>query len=159
MTILGIGVDIISNQRILQIITSTRKERFLHKVLHPLEIQTFNKKSTIEAQTQFQASRWAAKEAIVKATQQRHLIFPDISVLSQNSGIFPLNQLKPNIKKANQRQYFITPILKFQKNYTIKPTKFLLQFRMKLITQYLSYLSKKPNPNLQKNRIQFKVLQ
>ncbi|CAI2383960.1 unnamed protein product [Moneuplotes crassus] len=78
MVILGIGTDIVKNQRI-QHILRRHPARFLQKVLHPTEIKQFESKKDdgqISRQcTEFVASRWALKEAMVKATQNRSLIF------------------------------------------------------------------------------------
>ena len=68
MKTIGIGVDIAANIRFKQIIEKSSKDRFLNKVLHNREIEIFYKKQVLDVQVQYLASRWAAKEALVKAT-------------------------------------------------------------------------------------------
>lgn len=85
MKTLGIGVDIVNNLRI-QGILQRNKDRFLKKVLHPSEINSFNSKAAEQMQVQYFASRWAAKEALVKATQLKDLVFPNIEIISGPLG-------------------------------------------------------------------------
>ena len=72
MRILGVGVDLIENARMLKLI---QKDNFLRKVLHPSEITKFHTISTEEGKVQYLASRWATKEAIIKAVGRTNLYF------------------------------------------------------------------------------------
>ncbi|CAK89475.1 unnamed protein product (macronuclear) [Paramecium tetraurelia] len=95
----GIGVDIVNNQRMLNIIKAQYAERFLVKVLHPSEIEQFKGKSTIQLQQQFLASRWAVKEALVKASSFKELVFPEVEICRKHD--------KPNIVLHNTNlEYF-----------------------------------------------------
>jgi holo-[acyl-carrier-protein] synthase len=76
MPIIGIGVDLVKNARIHKILTSNYAERFLHKVLHTSELEEINSRTDIASKTNYLASRWCYKEAAVKASGRRELIFP-----------------------------------------------------------------------------------
>lgn len=61
MNIFGIGVDLVQNKRIRDIIFKSYLENFLNKVLHQQEHQEFKALKLVSMQTQFLASRWAVK--------------------------------------------------------------------------------------------------
>ena len=86
MKVIGIGVDIAANIRFKQILEKSTRDRFLSKVLHIKEIEILNQKKVIDVQAQYLASRWATKEALVKATQLKDLIYPNIEVFSDPNG-------------------------------------------------------------------------
>lgn len=86
MSIFGIGVDIVKNARIQKILQSNYAERFLHRVLHPVEIQQIKDKGDIGQQTFFLASRWGFKEACVKASGRKDLIFPQMYLEKDTTG-------------------------------------------------------------------------
>jgi len=86
MKVIGIGVDLVANSRLQSIIQRAHKDRFLSKVLHTSEITLFNQKLNLQQQTQYLASRWACKEAIVKASQIKDIHFPSIEIRSQGNG-------------------------------------------------------------------------
>lgn len=86
MSIFGIGVDIVSNARLLKILQSTYSERFLHKVLHPSEIDEIKTKKDLETKATYLASRWCYKEACVKASGRRELIFPKMYLNKNELG-------------------------------------------------------------------------
>lgn len=81
MGIKGIGIDLAKIQRFERTLAKFGP-RFLKKVLHTSEIQKFEALSPDlpQQRSQFIASRWAVKEAAVKASGIR-LYFPDIRVL------------------------------------------------------------------------------
>lgn len=60
-------------------------DKFLHKALHPREIVAFKALKDDEQRVRFVASRWAAKEAVVKAAGKR-LLFPEILLASGSEG-------------------------------------------------------------------------
>ncbi|KAM3135295.1 hypothetical protein pb186bvf_012593 [Paramecium bursaria] len=89
MKIIGIGVDIVSNQRMQKILTAQYAERFLVKTLHVNEINHI--KQMKANQEQFLASRWAIKESLVKASKNTDLIFPQIEILNQKVLLYGEN--------------------------------------------------------------------
>lgn len=73
MRIIGIGVDLCKVTRIQKIMEKPYWDRFVDRVL--CESEKRKKDSP-----QFVASRWAVKEAVVKATGKRDLMFRMIEV-------------------------------------------------------------------------------
>ena len=61
----SIGVDIVSIERIRDILTSSRRNRFLSKIFSSKEIDDA---SSRHSEAQFFAGRFAAKEAFKKAS-------------------------------------------------------------------------------------------
>ena len=84
---LSTGVDIVSINRIKEILTSSKRERCLNKVFSLNEINDAKLKHN---EAQFFAGRFAAKEAIKKATSsnEKHsaLKFKSIEVFNHKSG-------------------------------------------------------------------------
>lgn len=74
--IIGVGTDIVKNDRI--------KLKIAEKILTENEYAIFNKKND-KRKIEYLASRFAAKEAIVKATNSKYTI-NKIEVLSDESG-------------------------------------------------------------------------
>ena len=92
MKILGIGVDIIDNKRIIK---SIKSKKFLHKVYNKEEI-IFSKKE--KNRNNFYAKRFAAKESFSKALGtgiREKLSFKDIIILNDKLG-------KPFYKKTKK---------------------------------------------------------
>jgi len=101
----GIGTDITKNSRIEHILQQSFKTRFIERVLHIKEIDEFHKKTDLKSQARFLASRffllfykkesfknskrWAYKEALVKASSRKDLIYSGIYLKKDKSGIFP----------------------------------------------------------------------
>lgn len=75
MKILGIGVDVVKISRIHNILQKNYHKRFLVKVLHQKEFDYFNTLTDEDYQAQYVASRWAAKEATVKALGKKELVY------------------------------------------------------------------------------------
>lgn len=73
MNIAGIGIDICKVSRIASILEKPYGNRFISRVLHPCEISN-------NPDHQFVASRWAAKEALVKALGYRLLPFTHVRI-------------------------------------------------------------------------------
>lgn len=69
-------------------------QRFLRKVLHPSEVEYYHTLRHEEEQARYAASRWAVKEACVKASGVR-LFFPDICVHKSKKSI-PLTSVLEN---------------------------------------------------------------
>jgi holo-[acyl-carrier protein] synthase len=86
MKILGIGVDLVKISRIQQILHKNYHKRFLVKVLHKQELDYFNTLTDEDYQAQFVASRWAAKEATVKALGKRELVYSQTHITKDIDG-------------------------------------------------------------------------
>lgn len=86
MNIFGVGVDLVKSSRIKKILLSSYSERFLHKVLHPREIVELKDKVDIDQQTLYLASRWCFKEACVKASGRKDLLFPQMYFEKEPTG-------------------------------------------------------------------------
>jgi holo-[acyl-carrier protein] synthase len=95
MKILGIGIDLVKIDRIEKILEKSYKLRFLTKVLHPKELERFQEITNREYQAQFVASRWAAKEATVKAMGRRELVFAETHIAKDINGIHRITQASP----------------------------------------------------------------
>lgn len=82
--IFGHGVDIAKIARFSQTYQKYG-ERYLKKALHPNEITQFHNIVDInDGKARFLASRWALKEAVIKASGKR-LLFPDIFLYADKS--------------------------------------------------------------------------
>ena len=80
MKVLGLGIDICKHARIQKILDNQKiKVRFLAKVLHPDEYQ-------YKITTEFVASRWAVKEAVIKSVARRRVRFTDVHVAKNPWG-------------------------------------------------------------------------
>ena len=82
----SIGVDIVSIERIRDILTSSRRNRFLSKIFSSKEIDDA---SSRYSEAQFFAGRFAAKEACSKALGtgfKRGVFYKDIEVVNLKSG-------------------------------------------------------------------------
>lgn len=90
----GIGIDIVQIKRILSI-TTKFEEGFLRKVLHLKEIEEYKKITNEKKKTQYLASRWAVKEALVKATGDKSIVFSNVYIDKETSGkpILKVNQI------------------------------------------------------------------
>ena len=53
------------------------------KTLHPIEVEEYSKKEVDEVKMQYLASRWALKEALVKASGRTDLDFTGIYLKKQ----------------------------------------------------------------------------
>jgi phosphopantetheine--protein transferase-like protein len=95
----GIGVDISKISRFERIIkTAPYLVNFLNKVLHKNEILEFNALKNDEQKSKFLASRWSVKEALVKATNNKQLIYSNIFIWKDSNG-------KPFIKFDEDYQH------------------------------------------------------
>ena len=84
---LSTGIDIVSINRIKEILTSSKRERFLKKIFSSNEIKEAKSRQN---EAQFFSGRFAAKEAIRKATStpenSSKLTFQSIEVFNYDSG-------------------------------------------------------------------------
>ncbi len=101
MKIVGIGVDIINNNRFKKLI---KNKKFINRICSIKEINNFkNKKNKIL----FLSKRFSAKEAFVKSLGtgfRNNLCFKDISVLNDNYGK-PYFKFNSKIKKILKKKY------------------------------------------------------
>ena len=96
MKIIGIGVDIIENNRFKTLI---KKKKFINRICSPKEINNLKKKNN---KISYLSKRFSAKEAFVKALGsgfRNKLCFNDISILNDKRGkpYFLFNQKIKNI--------------------------------------------------------------
>jgi phosphopantetheine--protein transferase-like protein len=92
----GIGVDITKVNRFFNLINKYEKN-FTHKVLHLKEINEYHKLTSINMKAKFLASRWSYKEAIVKASGNKQLIFSKIYLEKNLDGIAYLSRYRQTL--------------------------------------------------------------
>lgn len=63
------------------------------KVLHEKEIEQFHSKENEKAKVEFLASRWALKEAMVKALGERSFFFPGFYLEKQEEFQKPIPKI------------------------------------------------------------------
>ncbi len=110
MSIIGIGVDIVDNNRIKKIV---KNENFI-KIVFTIREQKFSKK--IKNKVNFFSKRFAAKEAFSKATGfgvSKNLNFKDIEVKNNTKG-------KPSIVLKKSTSTFL------KKQFKVKSFKTIL---------------------------------
>ena len=120
MKIIGIGVDIIDNDRIKK---SIKNLNFIKRVYTTKEI---NKSKSVKNRVSFYAKRFAAKEAFVKALGtgfRNNLNFKDIEILNDRQGK-PYYNLNNKIKKiltkiSNSKSLDLFLSLSDEKSYSI----------------------------------------
>ena len=92
---LSTGIDIVSIDRVKEILNSSKRERFLKKIFSSNELKEAKLRQN---EAQFFSGRFAAKEAIRKATStpknSSKLSFKSIDVFSYDSG-------KPGVNLKN----------------------------------------------------------
>lgn len=100
-----IGIDIVEHQRI-----GLNYERLALKILSKLEYEVFLKIELENRKIEYVASRFAAKEALYKATNLK-LNFKDVSILNEDNG-------KPYVLiKEKKTNYEVS--LSHEKNYSV----------------------------------------
>ena len=83
MKIIGIGIDIVENNRFKELI---KKKKFINRICSPKEIDNYKKKNN---KISYLSKRFSAKEAFVKALGsgfRNKLCFNDISILNDRRG-------------------------------------------------------------------------
>lgn len=99
----GVGIDLACIPRFRRIL-SQFGDRFLQRAFHPHEIQHFHGLQTERLRLQFVASRWALKEATVKAFGAR-LLFPELVLTRPKRGAAdPRPQLRTEGRAAEMFQ-------------------------------------------------------
>ena len=109
MKILGIGVDVIENKRIKNLINN---RSFINRIFGKNEVKHSKK---ILNKTNYFAKRFAAKEAFAKALGigiSKGLKFKEISVLNISSG-------KPTINLSGKTKKIVVKILRTKKYKTL----------------------------------------
>ncbi len=107
---LGIGVDIVENNRIKNVYQKFGK-RFLKRILTKEEIKTLNNKTN---KLEFISGRFCAKEAFFKVTNKHFLSFQEVSIINNTDGM-PVLYIKN--KKYQYKNVSIS--ISHSKNYTI----------------------------------------
>ena len=120
MKIIGIGVDIIDNNRIKK---SIKNQNFIKRVFTTKEINT---SKSMKNKINFYAKRFAAKEAFAKALGtgfRKNLNFKDIEILNDNLGkpYYNINnKIKKILKKiSNSKSLDLFLSLSDEKSYSI----------------------------------------
>ena len=116
MKIIGIGVDIVENNRFKKLI---KKKRFISRICSPKEINNFKKKNN---KILYLSKRFSAKEAFVKALGsgfRNKLCFNDISILNDKRGkpYFLFNQKIKNILRNKYK------LIKFKAHLSLSDEK------------------------------------
>ena len=120
MKIIGIGVDIIDNNRIKK---SIKNQNFIKRVFTTKEINT---SKSMKNKINFYAKRFAAKEAFAKALGtgfRKNLNFKDIEILNDNLGkpYYNINnKIKKILKKiSNSKSLDLFLSLSDEKSYSV----------------------------------------
>ena len=116
MNIIGIGVDIIENNRFKKLI---KKKKFINRICSSKEIQYFKKQNK---KISYLSKRFSAKEAFVKALGsgfRNKLCFNDISILNDKRGkpYFLFNQKIKNILRNKHK------LIKFKAHLSLSDEK------------------------------------
>ena len=116
MKIIGIGVDIVENNRFKELI---KKKKFINRICSPKEINNFKKKNN---KISYLSKRFSAKEAFVKALGsgfRNKLCFNDISILNDRKGkpYFLFNQKIKNILRNKYK------LIKFKAHLSLSDEK------------------------------------
>ena len=89
----GIGIDIVSNARMSKLLAKSTADRFLQKALHRSEIDKYKSIELEKNAVQYMASRWAAKEALVKATRRKDIDFASVWIKTLPDGRHDLTEV------------------------------------------------------------------
>ena len=116
MKIIGVGVDIVENNRFKKLI---KKRKFINRICSSKEINILKKKSN---KILYLSKRFSAKEAFVKALGsgfRNKLCFNDISILNNKRGkpYFLFNQKIKNILKSRYK------LIKFKAHLSLSDEK------------------------------------
>ncbi len=116
MKIIGIGVDIIENNRFKKLI---KKKKFINRICSSKEINNLKKKNN---KISYLSKRFSAKEAFVKALGsgfRNKLCFNDISILNDKRGkpYFLFNQKIKNILRNKYK------LIKFKAHLSLSDEK------------------------------------
>ena len=120
MNIIGIGVDIVSNERIKK---SIKNKQFISRIFSEKEIRHSTK---VNNKINYFSKRFAAKESLSKAIGtgfRKGLNFKDITIVNNKLGK-PGYEIRSNVKKLiylkfKTRKIKISLSLADEKNYSI----------------------------------------
>lgn len=81
----NIGIDIVENERFSKMINDEKK---ISRILSNLEVKIFSEITSDKRKIEYLASRFCAKEAVIKAINKEGLSFSykDISILNDDVG-------------------------------------------------------------------------
>jgi holo-[acyl-carrier protein] synthase len=82
----GVGIDITKIPRFEKLMNQKYFKNFLNKALHKKEIEDFHNLKTNQLKSKYLASRWSYKEALVKATGNKKLIFSKVYLTKNQEG-------------------------------------------------------------------------
>ena len=124
MKIIGIGVDIVDNNRFKKLINKTK---FVNRICSAKEINHLKKRNN---KILFLSKRFSAKEAFVKALGsgfRNRLCFKDISILNNKKGKpyfffnqkiknilknkYKLNKFKAHLSLSDEKKYSISYVV------------------------------------------------
>ena len=111
MKIFGVGIDIVKNSRIQNILQKTTSDRFLQKALHEKEIEKLKTISVEKKYIEYVASRWAVKESLVKALKRKDLDFASVWIQNDENGapsLFLEEKVERIFKESKIIQNFIS---------------------------------------------------
>ena len=120
MSIIGVGVDIVNNNRFKKLV---KKKIFIQRIFTLNEQKSSNK---IKNKINFYSKRYAAKEAFSKATGfgiSENLHFNDIEIMNNKKGK-PIINLKQSTRSFLKRKFKVNSFkinlsLSDEKNYSI----------------------------------------
>lgn len=81
----GVGIDIVKTSRIGRLLT-LYENGFIRKVLHVKEIQEYKEISNQKKKVEFVSSRWSVKEALVKASGNKSIVFSSVYIQKERNG-------------------------------------------------------------------------
>jgi holo-[acyl-carrier protein] synthase len=81
----GVGIDIAHIPRFTKILEKY-EVGFINKVLHKKEIDEYKDLNDIKRKSKYIASRWAYKEALVKASGFKNIIFNKVYLEKNQQG-------------------------------------------------------------------------
>ena len=123
MKIIGLGIDIIENNRITK---SIKNRSFINRIFSKNEIKISKK---LKNKTNFFSKRFAAKEALAKALGsgfRKELNFKDIEILNNKLGkpYYLINSKINNLirKKNNTKNFDLFLSISDEKEYSIAIT-------------------------------------
>ncbi len=104
MEIIGLGTDVVLNHRL------KKSNKFITKFLSKKEYEIYSSLN-YQNRKEFVSGRWAAKEAIVKATNKKYM-YSEITILNNSKG-------KPEVLINNLQTKDIIISISHEKRYTI----------------------------------------
>ena len=107
-----IGIDIVENKRFIN------KEKLIKRFLSLREHEKISEFSNVDDALAYISGRWAAKEAIVKATKNKYLL-KQIEILNSSTG-------EPMVFISGEENKKIKISISHEKNYTVALCFFII---------------------------------